>query len=250
MTITNKRSLRLFHGTTAAVADLALTNGLTPRGNGRRSNWEHTIESNPDTVYLTDVYGAYFAFNAQHIAADHGTKTTAAVIELRNSSTLRANLVPDEDFLEQATRGNPDVIKELGDDMLKRTRHYRAVAREHRDLWPRSLAGLGTVGHLGPIAEDQIIRVAYIDPVKLQWLTMFASDATITIMNHHFCGEKYLRLTEWIFGKDFTTREWLGAQMFDFLAVNDLEALVRLEATLAIRDGIRIVQHTPDLSLT
>lgn len=246
MIATDPKLIRLYHGTTARVADLALARGLQPRGKKGSSNWIHSIESNPDTVYLTDVYAPYFAGNALHQEAERGHRDgKMAVIEIANRSYVRDCLVPDEDFLEQATRNNPDVIKKLGDDMKARTRYFRRTAKDHARMWPDSLKHLGTVGHIGPIGRSSILRVAYIDVQKLNWIPIYASDAQIMLMNHRFCSQKYLNLTEWIFGRTFTPKEWLGEQTFELMQ-NAGEHVSQLDDMLSNRDGIEIVAGSPD----
>lgn len=245
MIATNPRLIRLYHGTTARVADLALARGLKPRGKEGSSNWKHSIESNPDTVYLTDVYAPYFAGNALHQDAERGHREgKMAVIEVANTAPVRDKLVPDEDFLEQVTRDNPDSIAAIGSDMKKRTRYFRERAAKHASLWTQSMKHLGTVGHRGLIGRSSILRVAYIDVQKLNWIPIYASDASITLMNHRFCSTKYQNLTEWIFGRTFTPRQWLGEQTYELMKATD-QNVDQLDEMLSNRDGIEIVVGTP-----
>lgn len=54
----------LYHGTSESAARRIVAEGIRPRGAGGTSNWLKTVESNPECVYLTDVYGPYFAAQA------------------------------------------------------------------------------------------------------------------------------------------------------------------------------------------
>lgn len=62
--------MRLYHGTTEAVARAALAQGLAPRALTRaKGNWDKH-PSNPHAVYLTTAYAGYFAA----CASDDGNK--------------------------------------------------------------------------------------------------------------------------------------------------------------------------------
>ncbi len=51
----------LYHGTNLTNWEKIKEVGLLPRSMGANSNWEHTVESDPDTIYLTDAYAMYFS---------------------------------------------------------------------------------------------------------------------------------------------------------------------------------------------
>ena len=58
--------MKLYHGTTEAVARKALREGLRTRSEtGSTGNWQHTVSSPTDRVYLTEAYAPYFAHAAQ-----------------------------------------------------------------------------------------------------------------------------------------------------------------------------------------
>jgi hypothetical protein len=182
----------LYHGTSAKAARIAMTEGIQPRGKHGKSNWKRTIESNPDTVYLTDAYPVYFALNAA------GKGNQGAVLQIDVAKLCQPFLVPDEDVLEQAGRGRDDVPG----SMKKRTRHYRAQMSDHigLDTWLTSLEAMGTCGFMATIPPEAISRVAMIDFNKASHLSMFAGDAMICLGNYRFCGPKYRNLTNQLFG--------------------------------------------------
>src|SRR5204863_5538572 len=108
------------------------------------------------------------------------------------------NLVPDEDVLEQAGRGQDDVPG----SMKMRTRHYRRQLPEFlfRDNWQASLRGMGTCGYMGTIPPDRIARVALLDRTLAPTVVWGARDAFISLSNYRFCASKYRNLTRRLFG--------------------------------------------------
>ena len=89
--------MRLYHGTAERFLRPILSEGIKPRGR-KKGNWKHTVESNPHAVYLTNAYPLHFAANVAN------EKEKLAVIEVDTSRLHLLDIVPDEDFMEQATR--------------------------------------------------------------------------------------------------------------------------------------------------
>lgn len=178
--------MKLYHGTSAALAKKILAKGLKPRGR-KKSNWD--VQSHPDAVYLTTVYAIHFAQAAAKAKGD------IAIIEI-DSNKLDLDLFgPDEDFLEQATRGQ---FPSAGTTMTERTAWFRERAHsQFYGLWEQSLESLGTCAYYGAIPCDAITRVATLPAVcKLA----FASDPVIVLMNHKLMGTYYRNLTRHVFG--------------------------------------------------
>lgn len=196
----------LYHGTSTKHLPGIFRHGLRGRGKDGVTNWEHTIESNPDTVYLTDTYPTYFALNASD------PWDTPVIIEI-DTSMIDPDwgfLVPDEDALEQGTRGlsveektaqaldgwmfPPDDMT----DMYERTRWFRDRADQLADYWPGSLNVMGTCGFRGTIWSGAFTRLAFLtDPGPLQ---IVAADAQISVMNFQFCASHHRNVTRIIFG--------------------------------------------------
>jgi hypothetical protein len=196
--------LKLYHGTIAEVARKALTEGLKPRGildmNGD-GNWQHTVESNPECVYLTDTYAAYFAMNACKGDEHWG------IVEIDVDLLDDPNLLPDEDWLEQGTRGDPDWDYIEG-GMVERTRWFRDHAYLFQHLWEDSVKSMGNCCHRGIIIPQAITRVAIYDPKSNLGISMIAMDPSITPLNHFICGRKYRALTAWLMGDDVDVMEF------------------------------------------
>lgn len=192
----------LYHGTSFSCWEKIKKNGLTPRNGGSQSNWEHTVESDPDTIYLTDAYALYFSL--QCVNKNEEKFEDAVVIEIDTNKLNKKFFVADEDALEQASRHMKD-----GDglpldwDMNKRTLHYRNMAQKfaksgYGHEW--SLSILGTCGYRGKIPLDAITRVAIIDIKEQAKLCYTFMDPTITLLNYKFIGVKYRVLSKMIFG--------------------------------------------------
>lgn len=192
--------MKLYHGTTEFFARKAMREGLKPRGTTGKSHWKHTVQSRRDAVYLTDIYAGYFGL--------HITKKgeRIAIIEVETDLLNPILLQPDEDFLEQASRGHDDVQG----DMKKRTAHYKKVAYEYVGKWVLSVQHLGTAAYAGVIPPEAMTRVTF-----WRWDTNSAVagaliDPSITLLNHQIMKGKYEALTRWLFGGKITPEEYVG----------------------------------------
>lgn len=222
--------LKLYHGTSGSRAAQIISGGfLEPRGN-QKGNWGHTCPSRPDCVYLTDIYGGYFAF-----AAVQRRKDRAAVFEVETDLLVQEKLIPDEDFLEQATRGKDNVPG----DIKKRTQFYREGSHRVPKLWTSSVEHLGTCAYLGRIPMSAVTRVSFIDLEHHMPIALMLSDPSITLANHRFCSERYRTLTRWIFGEQVKAKDALGWGNIDLKENLEYERhLERLQLSLDDRRGI------------
>jgi hypothetical protein len=165
------------------------TNGIKPRGR-RRGNWKEA-PSHPEGVYLSDSYAPYFAMAAAR-------KGRGAVIEVDTEKMIASFLLPDEDFLEQASRNQEgDVIRDW--PITARTKWYRERLWNYSAYAGMSLEKLGTCAYMATIPSAAITRVATFDLAKDPQLAL-VFDPTITLLNYRFCGEQYKRLTAHLFG--------------------------------------------------
>jgi hypothetical protein len=224
--------MKLYHGTNETVARKAMIEGLKPRSMTKTSNWNHTVMSNKDMIYLTDTYPLYFA-----LCAIQG-KERAAVIEIDTDLLLPWNFMPDEDFLEQATRHVPDDPK-TDWDMKKRNRWYRARMQQYATYWQDSLSKLGTCAYHGIIPAHAITRVAFIDSKKQLALAMRGMDPSISLINFGFCAKDYQSLIPWVFDGTYAPTERDGMLMQ--LGVPSTKDVLEKEG----REGISI--ETPNL---
>jgi hypothetical protein len=180
----------LYHGTNTDNLDKILQDGLCPRGNNK-GNWEHTIRSRNDMVYLTNSYAVYFAM----CSIPEDSKASPVVLEVEVDTK---SLYPDEDFLEQATRTNEmwqDYFMSMSigqEDITARTEYFRDNISEFQDDYTNSLKYLGNACYLGEIKPESIKRYSVLDDSKV-WEH---SDPTITLMNYKILGSKYRKLSK------------------------------------------------------
>lgn len=191
--------MKLYHGTSERLAKKILKSGPKPReSTGNGGHWKHTVDSREDAVYLTDIYGLFFAGHAARTKKDG----RAVIFEIDIDKLYESRLVPDEDFLEQATRSQP-IEGLIDDNMESRTIYFRMFSHlpHLQQYWLKSLEGLGTICHLGEIPREAITRMVYLDLRKRTELWIMSGDPTISLMNHLICKQKYSALTNWIFGE-------------------------------------------------
>lgn len=193
----------LYHGTSAKNLPSIRKHGLEPRGE-RKSEWD--VESDPNSVYLTDAYALHFASNAVG-----STKSALAIIEVDTDKLDQLALMPDEDFLEAATRSNPE-FAHIGKDMKERTYYFRDNGIFYAQYWKDSMKGLGNCRYGDTVPVSAITRIATIarkSPI------IFASDPTITMLNYRVMGGYYRALMRHVFGDSFDTDSIGFAEQFN-----------------------------------
>jgi len=205
--------MKLYHGTNGTTAKRALTEGLLPRSEtGVPGNWdEHP--SQPGLVYLTAAYAPYFAMAATEVGESWG------IVEVNTDLLQERDLLPDEDFLEQASRGQDlvsiweDFPQDLG--MGARTAWFRERVQMFAHLWEVSLGRLGNCAHQGAIPPQAITRVSTFDPTTNPLLGMAAGDPVIAMLNYQVCGAKYRAMCQWLMGEDVEAALLLGIPGMD-----------------------------------
>lgn len=204
--------MKLYHGTTEAVACRALRDGLLPRIAHGRSNWGHgiTTESNPSLVYMTSVYAPYFGLQAID-CADIKAGFKIGIVEIETDMLQERWMRPDEDFIEQVTRNENDTkrlgIKGVG--MAERTKWVRNHIDQFSGMWKLSVEHLGNCAHKGQLPAHAITRVSICQISASTLMLIAARDPAITWVNKKFCGDKYAMITRWCMGESVTLDEWL-----------------------------------------
>ncbi len=170
----------LYHGTNTQHLEKILTEGIKPRGKNQ-SNWEEN-PSRSDMVYLTNSYAPYFALSQCEADQDF---IKPVVIEV---DVPTKKLFPDEDYLEQFTRNDPE-WKFLVDkcDMAERTAMFKNELTKYHEYGLQSLQGLGNCCFKGIIPPKRIKRYTILEAS----LVLTYSDPTITLMNQMFMGKQY-----------------------------------------------------------
>jgi hypothetical protein len=211
--------MKLYHGTTSNALQDILANGIKPRSvlTRRKGNWkEHP--SNEDMVYLSDTYAGFFAMAA---AQSHGGNPL--ILELTFPDPLppavERFLCPDEDFLEQASRGGNG-----SHDMKTMTAFYakKMSTLRFRRMWSMSLKHLGTVAHKGIVDPKYISRYCVIPSGKeTMWLQLALSDASICLSNYRYCAHRYQMLNAALFSRVTPREEEFVAQELHILSQPD-----------------------------
>lgn len=201
--------MKLYHGTSGSAARTILTEGLQPRSflyedvdeEDGQGNWHHSVPSNPECVYLTNAYAGYFAA----VAADD--EEEMAIIEVETDDLDEDFMCPDEDFMEQASRGQTldnegfEGLLEAGSDMKERTLWFRDNILAFSHMWRESIKHLGTCCYYSGIDPSDILRVSFINQKAAAKMVMLAMDPSICLMNYQIIGGKYRTLTQWFMGE-------------------------------------------------
>lgn len=192
--------MKLYHGTSLhRLKDIKKSKGLLPRGR-RKGNWDHTVKSRKDAVYLTNAFGVHFASAAKI------RNIPLMIVEVDTSLLLEFDIGPDEDFLEQASRDTPGF--DIGEGMQKRTQWF--VERpwfEFQHLWERSIESLGSCCVRHGVPLEAITRYALI-PQNHPVLGL--SDPTIGLTAYAVVGAFYRNLTKYVFGDYDFEEDFLG----------------------------------------
>jgi hypothetical protein len=228
----------VYHGTSESAARRALKRGILPRGTLKKGgNWNHTVPSNSEMVYLTSAYAPYYAS-----AVTDTKKERIAIIQIDLGKLDTDKLYPDEDFIEQALRG-----KKLGnsDDMKKRTLYVRKHIADWQENWKKSLEYMGNVAFKGAVPPEAITKIVTFDPKSNPSIFMDTLNPTITLANYKFCGEKYRALTGWFFGGEVDPALLAFSVQIPKAKLKQLpwaaEVIAGARAQLARRDGVETI---------
>lgn len=176
--------MKLYHGTSARHLNKILRHGIKPRGS-KSGNWDHSVLSHPDAVYMTSAYALYYALTASNGKA-------GVIIEIDTDKLNPFKLCPDEDFLAHATR------KRFGDKSLNEVvAFYRDDLERYAEHWQDSIDHMGNCCYLDHVPVEAITRYALIGNSS-EWIRW--SDPTISIMNFKIMGDYYRALSKMLFG--------------------------------------------------
>jgi hypothetical protein len=191
---------KVYHGTSAKYLPEILKSGIVPRKRTGNSNWDHTVKSRDEFVYLTAAYAPYFAAQAVQEVEK------ALVLEIDLDKLDSRYMYPDEDAVAQSLMAEKDEggfeSQEEADkfDMTLNELTDSLDMEQYRHLWKNSLRALGNVAHRGPIPPEAITRYVTLDFTKHREFYFMVLDPTISILNYQICGQKYRDMTAWLFG--------------------------------------------------
>jgi hypothetical protein len=145
--------------------------------------------------------------------------------------------VPDEDFLEQATRKSGPAP--LDRNMKYRTRWYRRRLLNFRYHWLDSIEYMGNCAYHGVVEAKALTRVALLTPETHMRLVMHGMDPIICTLNYQILGAKYRNYCHWLFGDP------LEPDPFNELAIGSdqpemLEHYERHKIENLKRDGVEV----------
>lgn len=190
----------LYHGTSDAVLDKIMTEGIRPRSLTGMTNWKMSVESGRDRVYLSRAFAPYFAM----VAAD-SYGGNPVVLEIATVALDPELLLPDEDALEQGSRklGATELLHCPQSGMVDRTlyfrRNARRLSRQMPNLWLRSLQVLGNCCYRGTVPPEAIVASRVFEStasVILDW-----GDPTISVLAYAILGGRYRVMTDKMFGR-------------------------------------------------
>jgi hypothetical protein len=236
----------LYHGTAAKHLDEIEKNGLIPRAQSKiKSNWTHTVTSNKDAVYLTDAYAWHFA-----VCASKDDK--GLILEIDRGMLRPELLCPDEDVLEQTTRGagpsdEAPNFAPIEWSMARRTRFYRKLARHNPNLVDASLSQMGTCGYYGAIPWEAVTRYVIVDLKKLPTVLRYqAIDSQVSILNYRVLKDRHRAFTHWFFGDQVTASELTGNNRLETTLDTELKLMLdeqdkRMAEAMNMRNGLQVV---------
>lgn len=226
----------IYHGTNELVARKAINESLKPRICTGKSNWKHTIESNPNLIYLTTTYAPFFALSCKKSNEKFG------IIEIDTDFLDVNNLFPDEDFIEQATRHEKGILGIKGNTIEQRTKWIRKNIEFFQPFWEKSIKGIGNCAYKGIIAPSAISRISIFNLEKCAPMCMSAMDPSITILNYYICKQKYQTITKWFMGDKVTLEEFDNIFKYKFNNNQEMEDYRNhWEKILNNREGIDII---------
>lgn len=178
--------MKLYHGTALRHLDGIREHGLIPRGD-RPGNWPE-FPSRDDLVYLTTAYAPHFAKCAAK------EKEPWVIVEIE-SDNLPDSLLPDEDFLEQATRKDPLLT---GWSLAQRTKFFRSNIHDYAQYAQDSIESLGTCA-TAHVPISAIERYSIFDSTSNATVAYWMIDPTISVLNYQIKGSYYRLLSKWFF---------------------------------------------------
>ena len=241
----------LYHGTSERAALSILRNGLlTRRDSNSIGNWDQ-CPSMVDAVYLTRAYAPYFACAASELHE----RWAVLEIDTDKIESDQKYLVPDEDFLEQATR-NTDLSNFEGienkDSTEKKLAWFRENIHNFSHLWKDSLDGLGNCAHIGSIPVSAITRAVSFSPQDHSLLSAMSIDPSISIMNYAICSAKYNALTRWACGYRIRSTDLCDGFAVPVIRINEdrsdeflrnwVEQNTAIEKAVKDRTGFRVLK--------
>ena len=221
-----ENTFRLCHGTSEVRLRRILREGIKPRMDSERGNFDGEIASLAGHTYLTGYYALFYAQNASpslytqrgRLSSRNPKRVIIEVDPLQLDSDL---LRPDEDALRQYM----EIVRMLNDDAAfrqvyerKPTDEDRAFMKEiisiipggetfitvdteaMREYWSHSYRLIGSIAYKGVVPPEAIVCYATVDPLYAKRIIQWGVNAQMNVMIHRLCGARQCSaLTDLIF---------------------------------------------------
>ena len=218
--------MKIVHGTSESALESILEHGLVPPEDRPwseiRTDWGE-CPSRDDCVYVTTTYASLFAS-----AASIGDLDRWAFIEVDLSELADHKVLPDEDFMEQATRtyiGREDEapfeVPPQGLGMEERTAWFKDRLPEYWPWAEKSIEMIGNAAYRGTIGVEDFTRVTLFEATLAPAMAIMAMDSQVSIMNHMICSQRYQAITQWLLGREVDCLAMGSATMNAMLSCPD-----------------------------
>jgi len=197
-----KKSLKLYHGTTEAIAKFAPVKGLQlyevpPFDNGAPRS---VCASSADGICLTSVYPGFLAFDT----ASHRERW--GLIEIDVASLSQDLFMPYEGFLIERSKAQINTESER----INRLIQLRSNLSQHKRKWKESLEGYGICVYAAPIPANAITKVTIYDPQSNWMITKAILNTNLGGKLRKSCSERNKMLTRWLLGENIPGAEWMA----------------------------------------
>ena len=162
----------LYHGTSFENVERIRSQGVLPPRETKKSNWSmpesNDYESRNDSVYLSNAYSQYYAFDQYYAALSKQfssqlieppiefttLSSKVALIEIDIDSLKQYNLYPDEDFLARS-----NLPCKIGETLEERTKYFKENLESYQGYLKDSLQEMGNCCYIGVIPPTAISRI-------------------------------------------------------------------------------------------
>lgn len=192
---------KLFHGTTEIIAKGATVSGIKPYevspfdGGKPRS----ICASSGGNICLTDVYGAFMAFDTCT------PKDRWGIIEIDVDKLDEKLFVPHEIFLLEKSKKKIENYK----DHYQAVVDYRFKLLTNQKYWKDSFFSLGLCNYHGIIPPDAISKISIFDWRSNWFITREVVGATISSKFHKIQSERHMLINRWMMCDAIDPSEWV-----------------------------------------
>lgn len=205
-----KKSVKLYHGTTALMAKNACVKGLSPYDlkilNGVPNN---IFNPNSAGISLTSLYPGLMSFDVCNDREKWG------IMEIDMQNLLPECFLPHESFLLEKTKVTSE------DDKNKKLDQLRLSLSGNRRRWKESLDDFGVCLYEKDIPLSAITKVAIYDPFSNPTMTKAMINISVNSKINKANVHRQEMVIRWLMGENITPEKWLGSDVFAKMAFPD-----------------------------